>query len=148
MVIRNAGARPRRVARPPARRAQSGERGLLGRVRRGAASPVQPGAAPPALPLPSPSLNTSNTLPLPGHMVPHDRPEVSQAMIEGWLESTRGGDDRMAAAAAAAAAAGKAEAGAAAGKAETDAGGAAAAAAPARGWRPARREGAGAVAAA
>ncbi|KIY92077.1 hypothetical protein MNEG_15885 [Monoraphidium neglectum] len=41
-----------------------------------------------------------------GHMVPHDRPEVSQAMLETWVESTRKGDDRMAAAAAAAAAQG------------------------------------------
>jgi hypothetical protein len=39
-------------------------------------------------------------------MVPHDRPEVSQAMLETWVESTRKGDDRMAAAAAAAAAQG------------------------------------------
>jgi hypothetical protein len=26
-----------------------------------------------------------------GHMVPHDRPEVSQLMLESWIESTRRG---------------------------------------------------------
>ncbi|GBF91928.1 serine carboxypeptidase-like [Raphidocelis subcapitata] len=40
-----------------------------------------------------------------GHMVPHDRPEVSQKMLETWLDSTLKGPKRMEAAAAAAAAA-------------------------------------------
>jgi hypothetical protein len=38
-------------------------------------------------------------------MVPHDRPDVSQPLIERWVDSTLGQRDRMAAAAAEAAAA-------------------------------------------
>ncbi|KAI8473502.1 MAG: carboxypeptidase [Monoraphidium minutum] len=55
-----------------------------------------------------------------GHMVPHDRPEVSQAFMEDWVDSTRATPSAMDAAAAAAAAA------AASGRAAAPAGAAAA----------------------
>ncbi len=69
MVIRNAGARLPAVPAPRARALSTA----------------------PTLPRTHTPTHWSLTPPPPGHMVPHDRPDVGQLLLENWVDAALGG---------------------------------------------------------